>query len=66
MQDLNLSRQKREELINICNQLKEKSPEDATNINHLIQFIKDQKYGLQFEKHQEQVDIDLLTKKYIN
>lgn len=62
MQDLNLSRQKREELINICNQLKEKSPEDATNINHLIQFIKDQKYGLQFEKHQEQVDIDLLTK----
>lgn len=62
MQDLNLSRQKREELINICNQLKEKSPEDATNINHLIQFIKDQKYGLQFEKHREQVDIDLLTK----
>lgn len=62
MQDMNLSRQKREELIDICNQMRDKSPEDAANINRIIQFIKDQKYGLQFEKHQEQVDIDLLTK----
>ena len=62
MQDMNLSKQHREDLITICESLKTKSPEDAVSINNIIQFIRDQKYGLLFEKHQEQVDVDLLTK----
>lgn len=62
MQDINLSKQHREDLIALCESLKTKSPEDAVSINNIIQFIRDQKYGLLFEKHQEQVDVDLLTK----
>lgn len=62
MQDINLSKQHREELIELCETLKIKSPEDAASINNIIKFIRDQKYGLVFEKHQEQVDVDLITK----
>lgn len=62
MQDMNLSKLHRDELIGLCETLKTKSPEDAIGINSIIQFIRDQKYGLSFEKHQEQVDADLLTK----
>ena len=62
MQDINLSKQHREDLVALCESLKTKSPEDAVSINNIIQFIRDQKYGLMFEKHQEQVDVDLLTK----
>ena len=62
MQDMNLSKQHREDLIALCESLKTKSPEDAVSINNIIQFIRDQKYGLLFERHQEQVDVDLITK----
>ena len=62
MQDVNLSKYQREKLIKLCEELKIKSPEDAVAINNLIQFIRDQKYGLSFEKHQEQIDADLITK----
>ena len=62
MQDMNLSKLHREELIGLCETLKTKSPEDAVGINSIIQFIRDQKYGLSFEKHREQVDSELLTK----
>ena len=44
MQDMNLSKQHREDLIALCESLKTKSPEDAVSINNIIQFIRDQKF----------------------
>lgn len=44
MQDINLSKQHREDLIALCESLKTKSPEDAVSINNIIQFIRDQKF----------------------
>ena len=50
MQDMNLSKQHREDLIALCESLKTKSPEDAVSINNIIQFIRDQKFETKKKK----------------
>ena len=54
----NLSKIEREELIAICERLRGDSSDPSTeaDINRLITFIRSRKYGLMFEKHEEEVD----------
>ena len=46
----NLSEKERQELINICNNLKETNPEKIIDINKIIAYLSTIKYGLNFEK----------------
>ena len=55
----NLSKIEREQMIATLDGLKAQHPEKLEAINQVISFIKSKKYGLNFEKHVEQVDIDL-------
>ena len=57
----NLSKLKREHLLDICSRIKNKEAVDVTEIAELEQFIKSMKYGLNFEKHEEPVDRMLRT-----
>lgn len=57
----NLSKLKREHLLDICSRIKNKETVDVTEIAELEQFIKSIKYGLNFEKHEEPVDRMLRT-----
>ena len=52
----NLSEKERQELINICNNLKETNPEKIIDINKIIAYLSTIKYGLNFEKHTEEID----------
>ena len=54
----NLSKIEREELIAICERLRGDSsdPNTEADINRLITFIRSRKYGLMFERHEEEVD----------
>ena len=54
----NLSKIERDELIAICEKLRGDSSDPSTqaDINRLITFIRSRKYGLMFEKHEEEVD----------
>ncbi len=54
----NLSKIERDELIAICEKLRGNSsdPNTEADINRLITFIRSRKYGLMFEKHEEEVD----------
>ena len=57
----NLSKLKREHLLDICSRIKNKEMVDVTEIAELEQFIKSMKYGLNFEQHEEPVDRTLKT-----
>lgn len=57
----NLSKLKREHLLDICSRIKNKETVDVTEIVELEQFIKSTKYGLNFEQHEEPVDRMLKT-----
>ena len=57
----NLSKIKREHLLDICSKIKKKEPVEIVEIAELEQFIKSMKYGLNFEKHEEPVDRMLRT-----
>lgn len=57
----NLSKIKREHLLDICSRIKNKDDVDITEIVELEQFIKSMKYGLTFEQHEEPVDAMLRT-----
>ena len=52
----NLSEKERQELINICNNLIETNPEKIIDINKIIAYLSTIKYGLNFEKHTEEID----------
>jgi len=54
----NLSKIERDELIAICEKLRGDSsdPNTEADINRLITFIRSRKYGLMFERHEEEVD----------
>ena len=58
METINLSKKEREHLITILEELKIENPNKNMDINKIISFINDRKYGLLFERHIEQVDID--------
>ena len=55
----NLSKIKREHLLEICSRIKNKEEVESFEINELEQFIRSMKYGLLFEEHEEQIDIKL-------
>ena len=55
----NLSKIAREQMVSTLTAMKEMHPDQIEALNQVITFIKSQKYGLNFEKHIEQVDIDL-------
>lgn len=57
----NLSKLKREHLLDICSKIKKQEPVEIVEIAELEQFIKSMKYGLNFEKHEEPVDRMLRT-----
>ena len=57
----NLSKQKREHLLDVCSRIKNKETVDIAEIVELEQFIKSMKYGLNFEQHEEPVDRMLKT-----
>lgn len=57
----NLSKRKREHLLDVCSRIKNKEAVDVTEIAELEQFIKLMKYGLNFEQHEEPVDRMLKT-----
>lgn len=57
----NLSKLKREHLLDICSKIKKQEPVEIVEIAELEQFIKSMKYGLNFEKHEEPVDRMLMT-----
>lgn len=57
----NLSKLKREHLLDICSKIKKQEPVEIVEIAELEQFIKSIKYGLIFEKHEEPVDRMLRT-----
>ena len=57
----NLSKRKREHLLDVCSRIKNKEAVDVTEIAELEQFIKSIKYGLNFEHHEEPVDRMLKT-----
>lgn len=57
----NLSKLKREHLLDVCSRIKNKETVDVTEIVELEQFIKSMKYGLNFEQHEEPVDRMLKT-----
>ena len=57
----NLSKIKRDYLLDVCSRIKNKEAVEATEIAELEQFIKSMKYGLFFEKHEEPVDRMLRT-----
>lgn len=54
----NLTKLENQRLIDILESLKKETTNRDKDINEIISFIKDRKYGLYFEKHIEQVDID--------
>lgn len=55
----NLSKVSREQMVATLTDMKALHPEQAEALNQILTFVKSQKYGLNFEKHIEQVDIDL-------
>ena len=57
----NLSKIKRDYLLDVCSRIKNKEAVEATEIAELEQFIKSMKYGLFFEKYEEPVDRMLRT-----
>lgn len=57
----NLSKLKREHLLDICSKIKKQEPVEIVEIAELEQFIKSMKYGLNFEQHEEPVDRMLKT-----
>lgn len=59
----NLSKIKRDNLIEICENLKLKNPENTLEINKIISHLKEKKYGLIFEQHEE--NIDVMLRNYI-
>ncbi|MBE7039594.1 MAG: site-specific DNA-methyltransferase [Ruminococcaceae bacterium] len=61
----NLSQIKRQRLIDFLNKIREEHREDDTAliaINEIESELNDKKYGLVWEEHQEQVDVEMLTK----
>ena len=61
----NLSQIKRQRLLDFLNQIREEHREDDTAliaINEIESELNDKKYGLVWEEHQEQVDVEMLTK----
>ena len=57
----NLSKKKREYLLGICSKIKNKEDVSVVEVAELEQFIKSMKYGLNFEQHEEEVDVMLRT-----
>lgn len=55
----NLSKVSREQMGATLTAMKSLHPEQTEALNQILTFVKSQKYGLNFEKHIEQVDIDL-------
>ena len=55
----NLSKVSREQMVATLTDMKALHPEQTEALNQILTFVKSQKYGLNFEKHIEQVDIDL-------
>lgn len=61
----NLSQIKRQRLLDFLNKIREEHREDDTAliaINEIESELNDKKYGLVWEEHQEQVDVEMLTK----
>lgn len=61
----NLSQIKRQRMLEFLNKMKEKHKEDDSAliaINEIESELNDKKYGLVWEEHQEQVDVEMLTK----
>lgn len=57
----NLSKKKREHLLGICSKIKNKEEVSIVEVTELEQFVKSMKYGLNFEQHEEEVDVMLRT-----
>lgn len=55
----NLSKVSREQMVATLTAMKSLHPEQTEALNQILTFVKSQKYGLNFEKHIEQVDIAL-------
>lgn len=61
----NLSQIKRQRMLKFLNKMKEEHKEDDSAliaINEIESELNDKKYGLVWEEHQEQVDVEMLTK----
>lgn len=61
----NLSQIKRQRMLEFLNKMKEEHKEDDSAliaINEIESELNDKKYGLVWEEHQEQVDVEMLTK----
>lgn len=54
---VNLSKIQRTEMLSTLEGLKNTNPEQMEAINKIITFVKSQKYGLNFEHHEEAVDV---------
>ncbi|MDO5564816.1 MAG: site-specific DNA-methyltransferase, partial [Eubacteriales bacterium] len=62
---MNLSQIKREKMLKFLNDLKEKNINDIEaikEINEIYTELTSKKYGLVWEEHEEQVDVDMNTK----
>lgn len=57
----NLSQEKREHLLDVCQRIKSGEKFEIGEITEIERFIKSIKYGLTFEKHEENVDVMLRT-----
>lgn len=63
MKATNLSKQKREKMLNTLNEIKKKVTDDSVlqNITLIENELNNKKYGLIWEEHQERVDLELQT-----